>query len=649
MSLIAGDGHPGLREGPAVLARFADPYGLAVATDGSIWVSDAGANNRIRRIGPEGQVTSVIGRGDEAWRDGPALQAGLHTPGGLAFDAEQRLLIADTGNQRIRRLERDGQLRTLAGDGQPGWRDGPAERARFDGPMALVADRGGRVYVADTYNHRIRVIDAQGQVRTLAGGAQPGDRDGIGELARFDSPLALALDEAAGLLYVADARNDAIRRIELASGRVDTLAQSAPRDDQALLRRPGALALDREGRLIVSTLAFGRLLRCATPRAACVDWEELSGPPEARLARPTALAVDARGQILVADAAGYRLHRWQQAGAAGPVGPAADRALPASQGRWPLDPQLRPHEVVGTLGEVRARRSAPAVDRHHLHAGLDIQSDPGRVVRAIADAKVASPLATFAFGELGEGLSFGELQYIHMRVGRNAAGKALDPRFVLLRSERGRLHRVLLRRGTRFKSGEALGTVNAMAHVHLNLGPAGYERDPLMLGFAGFADHQAPRIDRIELLDEVGRALASEPEVRWDGRPLRVVVEAWDQVDGNLPRRRLGVQRLSWQLLDAQGHPLPGFEVPKLRHDYRLLPRDAEPTPIAFAEGSGIQVQGAKHTRMRYEISNRVLDGRAIVERLDGRLLPRGGYRLRVIAEDSAGNRREAELALMRD
>jgi hypothetical protein len=325
--------------------------------------------------------------------------------------------------------------------------------------------------------------------------------------------------------------------------------------------------------------------------------------------------------------------------------------LPDTQGRWPLDPQARPHEVVGTLGEVRARRSPPAVDRHHLHAGLDVQADPGRLVRAIAAAKVNSPLASWGLGELGEGLALEELAYIHLRVGRTAQQRALDPKRLVLRKDaRGRLDHVLLRRGTRFKAGEVLGSVNAMAHVHLALGPGGYERDALMLGFAGFSDHQKPRIDALQLLDERGRPLlpAAQGLLRWRGEPLRVVVETWDQVDGNLPRRRLGVQRLSWQLMDAAGRPLPGHEAPQLRHDYRSLPRDADPTPIAFAEGSGIQVQGAQHTRMRYEISNRVRDGRAIEDRLDGRKLPAGRYRLKVVAEDAAGNATEASIELLR-
>ncbi|MBB5203682.1 sugar lactone lactonase YvrE [Inhella inkyongensis] len=650
LQLLAGDGHPGWRDGAAYQARFSDPFGLAVAADGSLWVSDGGDTNRIRRIAPDGRVGSVLGSGREGFRDGAPTEAQLHTPSGLAFDGQQQLLIADTGNQRIRRLERDGQLRTLAGDGQVGWRDGPAAQARFDGPMAVVADAQGRVYVADTYNHRIRVIE-QGRVRTLAGAGQPGEADGVGERASFDHPLGLALDATAGLLYVADARNHAIRRIHLASAEVQTLAKSDPRDEEAMLRRPIALALDREGRLLVTTLARGRLLRCATPRGVCTDWEELSGPPEARLARPSGLAVDAQSRILVADAASYRVHRWVPGSVGGPMGPAQDRNLPDTQGRWPLDPQLRAHEVVGTIGEVRARRRSPAVDRHHLHAGLDVQADPGRLVRAIASAKVSSPLAAWSFGELGEGLSLGELAYIHMKVGRKAGNASLDPqRFVVRKDARGRADHLLVRRGTRFKAGEVLGTVNAMAHVHLELGPSAYARDPLQLGFAGFSDRQMPRIEALELLDETGRALRpnSQGLVPWDGRPLRVVVEAWDQVDGNLPRRRLGVQRLSWQLLNAAGQPLPGFEAPQLRQDYRSLPQDAEPTPIAFAPGSGIQVQGAQHTRMRYEISNRVRDGRALMERLEGHRLAPGRYRLRVLVQDAAGNSASASVDLLR-
>src|SRR5690606_36158068 len=139
--------------------------------------------------------------------------------------------------------------------------------------------------------------------------------------------------------------------------------------------------------------------------------------------------------------------------------------------------------------------------RDHLHSGLDIRGDVGQPVVAIADGKVGSPLAAWGFGGQGEGLGLDTLGYIHMRVGRTARGEVIDPRFLLLRDEAGEPERIRVRRGTRFAAGDVLGTVNAMAHVHLSVGGRGYERNAIALGFTGYADAQPPRIDGIHLLD----------------------------------------------------------------------------------------------------------------------------------------------------
>ncbi len=136
--------------------------------------------------------------------DGPALQASFNTPSGIAADAQGNLYVADTGNHAIRRIGIDGQVTTLAG-GEQGHADGPAAQARFDAPMGIAVDAQGQVYVADTFNDRIRVIGTDGMVRTLAGGDRPGLADGVGAAARFDTPVApWALDGAGARCWVAD-------------------------------------------------------------------------------------------------------------------------------------------------------------------------------------------------------------------------------------------------------------------------------------------------------------------------------------------------------------------------------------------------------------------------------------------------------------
>lgn len=632
---LAGDGHPGLQDGPARQARFAEPWGLARDGLRGLYVADAGDNNRIRYLASTGHLHDVAGS-SEGFADGPAARAQLHTPSGIALAADGALLIADTGNHAVRVL-RDGQLSTLAGNGQPGQGDGPATQARFDAPMAVAVAVDGRVYVADTFNDRIALIGTDGQVRTLAGGSGPGLADGQGRAAQFDTPTAVVLD-GQGVLWVADLGNDAIRKVH-PDGRVETVLGGG---EQRQLWQPQALAITDDGVLYIGERLTGRVLqRSVQGHLSTVFGTDAS----ARLSRPAALALTPEGGLLVSDAGGMRLHwlRTQPPGAAavsGAIGPAADRALPATDGRWPLAPQRGWHEVVGTLGEVRGTFAGK--NRNHLHAGLDVRGDVGQTVLAIADGKVASPMAAWSPNGQAEALAIDALDYLHMRVGRTSAGQALDPRFELLRNAGGRVERVRVRRGTRFAAGDALGTINGQAHVHLQVGPGGYERNAIALGFTGFTDGVAPVIEGIALLDGNEQAVGQLRDGRWhlprSAGVVQVAVHARDQVDGNLPRRRLGLYALGWQLLDAAGQPLPGFEQPQMRLEFNRMPPQGDAVLHAYGPDSGITIHGSAVTRFQYLVTNTVRDGRMARGGWDVAALPAGDYRLRISARDWHGN-----------
>ncbi len=637
VAVLAGDGQVGLRDGVAGLARFADPYGIALDPHGALYVSDAGDNNRIRVLRTDGTLATLAG-GVEGFQDGQGVGARFNTPSGLALDATGNVYVADTGNHAIRKVTPDGVVTTIAGNGLPGYRDGPGGQAQFDGPMGVSVDADGRVIVADAYNDRIRAISPGGQVTTLAGGASPGDADGLGTQARFDTPCAVLVD-AKGRIVVGDTRNDALRAIDVA-GNVTTIARGVPGDRRAMLHRPVSLAQTRDGLIVVGSLS-GFVLEMGPdgmPHA-------IFGVDEHGLGRPTGLAVGPARRLLVADSASSRLHLLtprtddgKEPQIVGAIGPAPDRPLPAAEHRWPVRPQLAWHEVVGTIGEDRG--DGHGESRDHFHDGLDVRGDVGQGVLAIAAGKVSDPLSTFGFGKLNEGLEVDTLGYVHMHVGRDARGKLLDAtRFVPVRDDAGQLARMRVRRGARFAAGDVLGSINQMAHVHLWMGVSGHGLNPLQLDLKDFRDTVAPSIGAIEVHDASGARLTK----RQAGRLLvprgevSLVVDAWDQVDGNLPRRRLGLYSLAFQWLHADGTPVAGFEQPRRVIEFARLPGDDQVKTV-YADKSGITVQGNAETHFRYAIGVPAGASPGTPTVSSTGALPAGDYLLRIVAKDFSGN-----------
>lgn len=722
VATVAGDGSPGARDGAAAGASFGEPYGVAVGPDGSVYVSDAGESNRVRKLTPLGEVQTLAG-GRDGFADGAGAGAAFSTPSGLALDAAGNLYVADTGNNRVRRVTRDGVVTTLAGDGAAGFRDGAGAEARFDAPVGVAVGRDGEVYVADTYNDRVRVISRDGSVKTLAGKGTPGHADGGAlDAALFDTPCGLAVAED-GEVYVADTGNNRLRRITK-DGQVSTLnlytpldpappanagaadapppppppdagANPAPPPASAApfeLSKPTGLALTRDGFLYVTESDRGRVVQVAPDGAARViaglgsGFADGDGRAAARFNQPAGVALAADGSLVVADAANYLVRHVARAQAPGeearrrggllssfssseaerggvaPAVPAREEVLPridvASLGapfHWPLDPQDKWHEMAATMGEVRGSYGTDD-SRHHLHSGVDVFGVLGQTVRAVREEKVSSPLANWGFGGLNEGFRAGLMTYVHLRVGRDARDEMLggDTPFVAVRDAEGKVARVRLRRGTRLRVGDALGTVNRMYHVHMNLGPPGAELNPLALPFPGFTDAAAPKIeaDGVWLFDESGARLDGQKGARPRLRgKVRVVVDAFDQVDGNQARRRLGLYKLGYQLLTPDGHPAPGFERARFNIEFNRLPPGDEPTKIAYADESGITVYGSARTRFLYELTNTVRDGRAARGSWDTNEIPPGDYTLRIVAGDFHGNEstRDVPVTLVRE
>jgi len=631
LTRAAGDGIRGHTDGTAARARFSDPFALAIARDGTLYVADAGETNRIRKIDAEGNVTT--------------LPAAFDTPSGVALDKAGNLFVADTGANAIRKISPTGELTTFAGDGTAGFRDGPAAQAQFNGPIGVAADDKGNVYVADSYNDRIRLITPDGQVRTLAGGGAPGFADGTGTAAAFDTPTALAPGRD-GALFVADAGNDAIRKIDK-DGHVSTIAHSDPNDGTGLLKGPVGLASTWDG-FLYATTARGRIVQ-VSPTG---EMRALTGPGASdgnaalRLVGPTGLAIDRAGALYVADASAYAIRKLAPRRADAPAINTPLRSAPpalvdAPVFPWPVRPQTGWHEVVGDMGEVRGNYQGEP--RDHLHAGLDIRAPVGDLVVASASEKVQDPLPNWDVEGLSEGLRIDQMTYIHMRVGRTAAGTPLDPaRFQLIRDAAGHITRVRIKRGTRFRVGDPLGAINRMAHVHLELGPPRAKINALLLPFPGFADHVAPHIDGVRLLDVTGKRLTDTQNGRLVVPTatglLDIVADAWDQVDDNEPRRRLGLYEAGFQILKADGTPLPGCQQPRIGLEFDRMPTASDAVKILYAPDSGDAVHSDQPTRMLYVVSNVVRHGRAERGGWNPARLAPGDYTIRIYAADRAGN-----------
>jgi hypothetical protein len=256
VAVIAGNGAPAFQDSPlGIEAGFADPFGVAVAPDGTIYVADAGDSNRIRKIAPDGSVSTLAGNGD-GFADGAGANARFNSPSGLAVDAAGNIYVADTANNRIRKIDPGGIVTTVAGDGTAGYLDGPADKARFDSPLGLAIDSQSNIYVADTYNDRIRRIAPDATVSTVAGGGRPGYQDGDGEGALFDTPSAVAVLTDARLA-VADSGNNCIRLI--GTDRQVTTVPIAfdPNINPADLRKPVGIVQTHDGFLYITEFDRG--------------------------------------------------------------------------------------------------------------------------------------------------------------------------------------------------------------------------------------------------------------------------------------------------------------------------------------------------------------------------------------------------------
>lgn len=354
MVVVAGSGDvPATPENvEAKSAALSSPMGVALDTAGNLYIAEERLA-RIRRVTLGGLLQTVAGGGlpvgNSLGDGGPALAARLIDPVAVAWDPVAGLRIADYQGNRIRGLLPNGNIFTVAGDGEPGFRGdgGPAAQARVNRPRAVAFDREGNLYIADSLNHRVRRITASGFISTVAGSGVRGyfGDGGAATQAQFNSPQGIAVDSL-GNLYVADTGNHVVRRVAAQGGVVTTVAGRGVRGfggdgaaaALAALNGPAAVAVDLEDRLLIADTFNHRIRRVnADGKIETIagdgvgGWFGDDGPAlAAQLNSPAGLAVGPNGEIYVADLDNQRVRRLVPVSAPGPVTPPGEVTAPAA-------------------------------------------------------------------------------------------------------------------------------------------------------------------------------------------------------------------------------------------------------------------------------------------------------------------------------
>src|SRR5208337_1003745 len=313
-------------------ALSAEVYSPSVAVDahGNIYIAGE-SMDQVFKVDPAGNFTVVSGNGTQGFGGdgGPATSAILASPSGVALDTQGNLFIADESNQRIRRVDAvTGIITTVAGSGQLGFSGdgGPATSAKMYNPISVAVDEQGNLFIADNFNWRIRRVDAAtGIITTVAGNGQStysGD-GGPATAASLSDPLGVAVD-AQGNLFIADW--NFIRRVDAATGIITTYAGSSSAQSLgdggpasiASLNGPWGAAVDARGDLFIADSGNGRIRRVdAATQIITTVAGTFPGPPggdggpatSASITCPQGVAVDSQGDLFIADTFGGQIRR----------------------------------------------------------------------------------------------------------------------------------------------------------------------------------------------------------------------------------------------------------------------------------------------------------------------------------------------------
>ncbi|TDR46792.1 NHL repeat-containing protein [Tahibacter aquaticus] len=393
---FAGPGYSG-DGGPATSATLYWPSGLARDSAGSLYVADTG-NHRIRKINPQGTITTVVGIGVDGFfgDGGAATNAGISSPTAVTVGANGNFFVVDTGNKRVRKINATGMIGTVAGSGSGdtagyGHTDYSGAATSMDlNPAGAVVDASGNLYIVDSVSAVVRRVDAAGLATTIAGIGSFGysGNGGAATSARLSKPTGVGTD-AAGNLYIADTYNHVIRKVDI-HGTISTVAGNGYMQTSgfgayggysgdggaatnARLFWPAAVAVDAVGNLYIADTANNRIRKVNTSNVITTiagggsppDGLGDGGPAtSAALSSPSGVVISATGNIYIADSLNLRVRKVSTngtittvAGGGSPPDGIGDGGPATSAALWPtalaLDPGGNLHVLDFYHGRVR--------------------------------------------------------------------------------------------------------------------------------------------------------------------------------------------------------------------------------------------------------------------------------------------------------
>ncbi len=618
-SIVAGTfNQSGFQDGAGEAAMFSAPVGITVDKDNTIFVADS-YNDAIRRIDANGNVTTIYGSPIRVAQTSEEenLSSGFNTPCGIAMLPNGNLIIADTGNNRVRVVTQIGEVKTLM-------------QAVLPSASALNNEASSDVNNSNATNANLK-SDSSSQVNDNSQASNARETQQVSE-AEFAEPVGVAVD-AFGKIYVTEAGAARIKIINFAQLKSEANANGNNQIAQNNL--PQISTLTGAGERY--KFADGDLQNASFARPygiACTKNNELIvADSDNKLVRFIGVKDKMRGRVLTNDEAKQMrvtVAEFRTQGAA----------------RWCYEPTDKAREIAATFGEVRGAVTDEEDGR--FHNGIDIPGAYGETVLAMRDEIVLRPIAVEGAGGARERLRLPQLGYIHLRVGRAQDDKSFDEsKFQFVRDAKGKVAQVRVRRGAIINAGERIGSLNNQNHTHLIAGSYADDMTGLAaLALPGIEDSQAPIFETgaIRLFAPDGTeftrkgAAKSVAEVRGD---VRITARVYDRMNGGQARRKLGVYRLGFQILNDDNVPLANFAEPRWTIVFDCLSvaarADGYGARTVYAKGS--QAGYSPETIFDYIVTNTLKDGATTEDFWRTDELPEGIYTARIFAEDYFGNR----------